>query len=83
VVNIADTAVARRASVNDAAGTRAQITAASPDRMAFVPLVEISAAEWQALAERAIEPLLPASVGTGGERFRARPDRRVGAERME
>jgi CelD/BcsL family acetyltransferase involved in cellulose biosynthesis len=56
VVNIADTAVARRASVNDAAGTRAQITAASPDRMAFVPLVEISAAEWQALAERAIEP---------------------------
>jgi CelD/BcsL family acetyltransferase involved in cellulose biosynthesis len=56
VVNIADTAVARRASVNDATGTRAQITAATPDRMAFAPLVEIPPTEWQALAERAVEP---------------------------
>ena len=56
MVNIADTAVARRASVNDATGTRAQITAATPDRMAFAPLVEIPPTEWQALAERAVEP---------------------------
>jgi len=56
VVNIADTAVARRASANDATDARAQITAASPDRRAFVPLVEIPPAEWQALAERAVEP---------------------------
>jgi CelD/BcsL family acetyltransferase involved in cellulose biosynthesis len=56
VVNIADTAAARRASVNDATGTRAPTTAASADRMVFAPLVEIPPGEWQALAERAIEP---------------------------
>ena len=56
MVNIADTAVARRASANDAAGTRAQSTAASPDCMAFGSLVGIPAGEWQALAERAVEP---------------------------
>ena len=56
VLNLADTAVARRASANDATDARAQITAASPHRMAFAPLVEISPVEWQALAERAVEP---------------------------
>jgi CelD/BcsL family acetyltransferase involved in cellulose biosynthesis len=56
VIEIADTAVVRHASVNDATGKRAQTAAAPPHDGAFGPLVEISAAEWQALAERAIEP---------------------------
>jgi CelD/BcsL family acetyltransferase involved in cellulose biosynthesis len=55
VVDIADTAVVRRASVNDAPDERAQ-TAASPQNNGFAPLVDIPASEWQALAERAIEP---------------------------
>ena len=48
-------AVVRRASSNDAAASRAQ-TAGAPHPHGFAPLVEIPAVEWQALAERAIEP---------------------------
>ncbi len=56
MVVIADTAVVRRASVNDATGKRAPTSASSPHDIAFAPLVEIPADEWRALAERAVEP---------------------------
>jgi CelD/BcsL family acetyltransferase involved in cellulose biosynthesis len=56
VAEIADTAVAHRASVNDAMGKRAPAAAALPDGMALAPLVDIPADQWRALAERAVEP---------------------------
>jgi hypothetical protein len=56
VVVIADTAVVRRASVDDATGPRAQTAANSPHDIAFAPLVEIPADQWRALAEHAVEP---------------------------
>jgi CelD/BcsL family acetyltransferase involved in cellulose biosynthesis len=56
VVEIADTAVVRRASVTDAAGKRAQTASTLPDNIGFAPLMEVSADEWRALAERAVEP---------------------------
>jgi CelD/BcsL family acetyltransferase involved in cellulose biosynthesis len=56
VVDIADTAVVRRASVGGATGKYAPTAASSPHGIAFAPLVEIPAGEWRALAERAVEP---------------------------
>jgi CelD/BcsL family acetyltransferase involved in cellulose biosynthesis len=53
VVEIADIAVARRASLNDATDRRAP---ASPHDIGFAPLTEVSTDQWRALAERAIEP---------------------------
>jgi len=50
VAEIADTAVVRRASITDAAGTRA------PALPALTPLAHVAAGPWRALAERAIEP---------------------------
>jgi CelD/BcsL family acetyltransferase involved in cellulose biosynthesis len=50
VAEIADTAVVRRASIKDAAGTRA------PAMPALTPLAHVAAGQWRALAERAIEP---------------------------
>jgi CelD/BcsL family acetyltransferase involved in cellulose biosynthesis len=56
VVDIADIAVVRRASVNDAAGKRAPTIAASPYGIRFSPLTDIPEDQWHALAERAVEP---------------------------
>ncbi len=56
MVEIADTAVVRRASVNDATDERAQTAAASPHDAGFAPLADVPAGEWRALAERAVEP---------------------------
>jgi hypothetical protein len=56
VAEIADTAIARRASVEDAAGKRAPADAALPHRDALVPLTAISVDQWRALSERVIEP---------------------------
>jgi hypothetical protein len=50
VAEIADTAVVRRASIKDAAGTHA------PVLPALTPLAHVAAGQWRALAERAIEP---------------------------
>jgi hypothetical protein len=47
VVEIADSAVVRRASPKDAIGKRAQ---------ALAPLTAVAASQWRALADRAIEP---------------------------
>ena len=52
MVEIADSAVVRRASGRDAAATRAQ--SAKTDVLA--PLADIPPAQWRALAERALEP---------------------------
>jgi CelD/BcsL family acetyltransferase involved in cellulose biosynthesis len=52
MVEIADSAVVRRASGRDAAATRAQ--AAKAD--VLPPLADIPPAQWRALAERALEP---------------------------
>jgi CelD/BcsL family acetyltransferase involved in cellulose biosynthesis len=56
VVEIADTAVVRRASVKDDGGKRAQADVALPVSDAFAPLTAVDASQWQELAERAIEP---------------------------
>jgi CelD/BcsL family acetyltransferase involved in cellulose biosynthesis len=60
VVEIADTAVVRRASVRDAVATRVQTEAVSPGSPfgseAFTPLATVPASQWRALAERANEP---------------------------
>ncbi len=56
MVDIADTAIVRRASVGDASGKHAPTAAASPYATAIAPLTEIPGDEWQALAERAVEP---------------------------
>jgi CelD/BcsL family acetyltransferase involved in cellulose biosynthesis len=55
VVEIANSAVVRRASVNDVFGKRPP-AAASPDRDAFAPLTAVAATQWRELAERAVEP---------------------------
>jgi CelD/BcsL family acetyltransferase involved in cellulose biosynthesis len=47
VVEIADSAVVRRASPKDAIGKRAQ---------ALAPLTSVAASQWRALADRAVEP---------------------------
>jgi CelD/BcsL family acetyltransferase involved in cellulose biosynthesis len=56
VVEIANSAVIRGASVKDAIGARPQAGAASPDRGAFTPLTAVAANQWRRLAERAVEP---------------------------
>jgi CelD/BcsL family acetyltransferase involved in cellulose biosynthesis len=55
VVEIANSTLAGRASVNGATGKRPQ-AAASPDGEALAPLTAIAASDWRALAERAVEP---------------------------
>jgi CelD/BcsL family acetyltransferase involved in cellulose biosynthesis len=56
VVEITNSAVIRRASVNDVIGKRPQAGAASPDGDAFAPLTAVAASQWHELAERAVEP---------------------------
>jgi len=56
VVEIANSAVGRGASVKDAIGKRAQAKATSLDGDAFAPLTALPASQWRALAERTIEP---------------------------
>ncbi len=53
MAEIADIAVVRRASVEDATDEYAP---ASPHDIGFAPLTEVSVDQWRALAERAIEP---------------------------
>jgi CelD/BcsL family acetyltransferase involved in cellulose biosynthesis len=56
VVEIANSAVVRRASVKDATATRRPATAASPAGDALAPLVAVAANQWRALADHASEP---------------------------
>jgi hypothetical protein len=56
VVDIADRAVIRRASVNDATGKRAPTAAPSPHDAAFTPLTAVPEDQWHALAEHTLEP---------------------------
>jgi Acetyltransferase (GNAT) domain len=56
VVDIADRAVIRRASVNDATGKRAPTAAPSPHDIAFTPLTAVPEDQWHALAEHTLEP---------------------------
>ena len=56
MVEIANSAVDRRGSVNDVIGKRPQGGAASPDDDAFAPLTALAAGQWRRLAERAVEP---------------------------
>ena len=56
MVEIANSAVDRRGSVNDVIGKRPQGGAASPDGDAFAPLTAVAAGPWRRLAERALEP---------------------------
>jgi CelD/BcsL family acetyltransferase involved in cellulose biosynthesis len=56
VVEVAGTAVVRRASVKDAVAACAQAEAVSSGSEAFAPLATVPASQWRALAERAIEP---------------------------
>ena len=56
VVEIANSAVIRRALLKDSIGARPQAGAASPGRDTLAPLSDISASQWRRLAERAVEP---------------------------
>jgi CelD/BcsL family acetyltransferase involved in cellulose biosynthesis len=56
VVEIANSAVVRRASVKDAAGWRAQAGVDWPEGDGFAPLTAVAASQWRRLAERAVEP---------------------------
>ena len=56
MVEIANSAVGRGASVKDVIGKRPQAKATSPDGDAFAPLTALTVGQWRALAERAIEP---------------------------
>jgi len=56
VVEIANSAVVRRALLKDSIGGRPQAGAASPDRDRLAPLGDIAASQWRRLAERAVEP---------------------------
>ena len=56
MVEIANSAVVRRALLKDSIGARAQAGAASPDRDTLAPLSDIAASQWRRLAERAVEP---------------------------
>jgi CelD/BcsL family acetyltransferase involved in cellulose biosynthesis len=56
VVEIANSAVVRRALLKDSIGARPQAGAASPDRDTLAPLSDITASQWRRLAERAAEP---------------------------
>ncbi|HEX9471313.1 MAG TPA: GNAT family N-acetyltransferase, partial [Bradyrhizobium sp.] len=54
MVEIANSAMVRRASAEDATGPRAR--AASPDGDALVLLTTLAVSQWRTLAERAVEP---------------------------
>jgi len=54
VVEIADTAMVRRASIKDATARRAQLEPAGAEPL--TPLTAVEPSEWQALADSAIEP---------------------------
>jgi CelD/BcsL family acetyltransferase involved in cellulose biosynthesis len=56
VVEIANSAVVRRALLKDRIGARPQAGAALPDRDMLAPLTAVAASQWRRLAERAIEP---------------------------
>jgi CelD/BcsL family acetyltransferase involved in cellulose biosynthesis len=56
VVEIANSAVVRRALLKDSIDARPQAGAASPDRDTLAPLSDITASQWRRLAERAVEP---------------------------
>jgi CelD/BcsL family acetyltransferase involved in cellulose biosynthesis len=56
VVEIANSAAVGRASPRDAIGKRLPAAVASPDDDAFAPLTAVATNQWQALAERAVEP---------------------------
>jgi CelD/BcsL family acetyltransferase involved in cellulose biosynthesis len=56
VVEIANSAVVRRALLKDSVGGRPQAGAASPDSATLAPLSDITANQWRRLAERAVEP---------------------------
>lgn len=54
MVEIADTAMVRRASIKDATARRAQLEPAGAEPL--TPLTAVEPSEWQALADSAIEP---------------------------
>jgi CelD/BcsL family acetyltransferase involved in cellulose biosynthesis len=56
VVDIAEPAVMRSASVKQAAGKRPQAGAVLSDASGFAPLTSVAASQWRSLAERAVEP---------------------------
>jgi CelD/BcsL family acetyltransferase involved in cellulose biosynthesis len=56
VVEIANSAVGRRASKKDAIGKRPPAATASPDGDALTPLAAVAVDPWRTLAERTIEP---------------------------
>jgi CelD/BcsL family acetyltransferase involved in cellulose biosynthesis len=56
VVEIANSAVDRRASKRDAIGKRPPAATASPDGDALTPLAAVAVDPWRTLAERTIEP---------------------------
>jgi CelD/BcsL family acetyltransferase involved in cellulose biosynthesis len=56
VVEIANSAVVRRALPRDSLGRRPQAAAAGTGRAAFAALADIPADQWRGLAERALEP---------------------------
>ncbi|MGB8603783.1 GNAT family N-acetyltransferase [Bradyrhizobium sp.] len=56
MVEIANSAAVRRASLEDVIGNRPQAAAALPDGGGFVPLTAVAASQWRRLAERAVEP---------------------------
>jgi CelD/BcsL family acetyltransferase involved in cellulose biosynthesis len=56
MVEIANSAVVRRALLKDGIGGRPRAGAALPDRDALAPLSDITASQWRRLAERAVEP---------------------------
>jgi CelD/BcsL family acetyltransferase involved in cellulose biosynthesis len=56
MVEIANSAVVRRALLKDGIGGRPRAGAALPDRDALAPLSDITASQWHRLAERAVEP---------------------------
>src|SRR5260370_18139400 len=56
VVEIANSAVVRRALLKDSIGGHPRAGAASPDRDTLAPLGDIAASQWRRLAEPAVEP---------------------------
>jgi CelD/BcsL family acetyltransferase involved in cellulose biosynthesis len=56
VVEIAEPAVIRSASLKQAAGKRPQAGAVLSDASGFAPLTSVAASQWRSLAERAVEP---------------------------
>jgi CelD/BcsL family acetyltransferase involved in cellulose biosynthesis len=56
VVDIAEPAVMRTASLKQAVGKRLQAGAVLSDASGFAPLTSVTASQWRGLAERAVEP---------------------------